>query len=154
YFIVENPLKFSFLLTVAVLLLTVAVLLLTVAVLLLTVAVLLLTVAVLLLTVAMVEVEPTDEAIYLIEINELVKDFLRQNVKGKLVNGWITGRAALNLETSTGIPIEVPENTPFDDIKQAKKEAIIKFFAKRPWILLPNRENPFPRIPTFKFKFE
>ncbi|KAI5550780.1 hypothetical protein TVAGG3_0203740 [Trichomonas vaginalis G3] len=99
-------------------------------------------VKVLLLSVAMVEVEPTDEAIYLIEINELVKDFLRQNVKGKLVNGWITGRAALNLETSTGIPIEVPEGTPFDDIKQAKKEAIIKFFAKRPWIQLPNRENP------------
>ena len=39
------------------------------------------------MSVAMVEVEPTDEAIYLIEINELVKDFLRQNVKGKLVNG-------------------------------------------------------------------
>ena len=94
----------------------------------------------------MVEVEPTDEAIYLIEINELVKDFLRQNVKGKLVNGWITGRAALTLEISTGIPIEVPEGTPFDDIKQAKKEAIIKFFAKRPWIQLPNRESPIPRI--------
>ncbi|KAI5512825.1 hypothetical protein TVAGG3_0755330, partial [Trichomonas vaginalis G3] len=85
-------------------------------------------------------------AIYLIEINELVKDFLRQNVKGKLVNGWIRGRAALNLETSTGIPIQIPDGRAFDDIKQAKKEAIIKFFAKRPWILLPNRENPFPRM--------
>ena len=92
------------------------------------------------------ELDPLDEAIYLIEINELVKDFLRQNVKGKLVSGWITGRAALNLETSTGIPIEVPDGTAYDDIKQAKKEAIIKFFAKRPWILLPNRESPIPRI--------
>ncbi|KAI5522657.1 hypothetical protein TVAGG3_0582240 [Trichomonas vaginalis G3] len=27
-----------------------------------------------------------------------------------------------------------------------KKEAIIKFFAKRPWIQLPNRESPIPRI--------
>ncbi|KAI5530353.1 hypothetical protein TVAGG3_0337060 [Trichomonas vaginalis G3] len=27
-----------------------------------------------------------------------------------------------------------------------KKEAIIKFSAKRPWILLPNRESPIPRI--------
>ena len=77
---------------------------------------------------------------------ECKKDFLKQNVKGKLVNGWITGRAALNLETSTGIPIQIPDGTAFDDIKQAKKEAIIKFFAKRPWILLPNRENPFPRM--------
>ena len=30
------------------------------------------------------ELDPLDEAIYLIEINELVKDFLRQNVKVKL----------------------------------------------------------------------
>ncbi|KAI5521724.1 hypothetical protein TVAGG3_0568120 [Trichomonas vaginalis G3] len=90
--------------------------------------------------------ERLDEAIYLIELNELVKDFLRQNVKSKLVNGWITGRAALTLEISTGIPIEVPEGTPFDDIKQAKKEALLKFFAKRPWIQLPNRESPIPRI--------
>ncbi|KAI5509756.1 hypothetical protein TVAGG3_0709000 [Trichomonas vaginalis G3] len=90
--------------------------------------------------------ERLDEAIYLIELNELVKDFLRQNVKGKLVNGWITGRAALTLEISTGIPNEVPEGTPFDDIKQAKKEALLKFFAKRPWIQLPNRGSPIPRI--------
>ncbi|KAI5498995.1 hypothetical protein TVAGG3_0836900, partial [Trichomonas vaginalis G3] len=87
-----------------------------------------------------------DEAIYLIEINELVKDFLRQNVKGKLVNGWITGRSTLQLETSTGIPIQIPDGTAYDGIKQAKKEALVKFFAKRPWIQLPNRESPIPRI--------
>ena len=91
-------------------------------------------------------IEPLDEAIYLIEINELVKDFLRQNVKGKLVNCWITGRAALNFETSTGIPIQIPDGTAYDGIKDAKREAIIKFFAKRPWIQLPNRESPIPRI--------
>ena len=91
-------------------------------------------------------IEPFDEAIYLIEINELVKDFLRQNVKDKLVNGWITERSTLQLETSTGIPIQIPENTPFDDIKDAKREALVKFLNKRPWILLPNRESPIPRI--------
>ncbi|KAI5509360.1 hypothetical protein TVAGG3_0702950 [Trichomonas vaginalis G3] len=90
--------------------------------------------------------ERLDEAIYLIELNELVKDFLRQNVKGKLVNGWLSGRGALKIEIETGIPIQIPENTPVDDIKEMKKEVIIKFFAKRPWIQLPNRENPFPRM--------
>ena len=94
----------------------------------------------------MVEVEPTDEAIYLIEINELVKDFLRQNVKGKLVNCWITGRAALNLETSTGIPIQIPDGTAYDGIKDAKREALVKFLNKRPWIKIPNKENPLPHM--------
>ncbi|KAI5483494.1 hypothetical protein TVAGG3_1062730 [Trichomonas vaginalis G3] len=90
--------------------------------------------------------ERLDEAIYLIELNELVKDFLRQNVKDKLVNGWITGRSTLQLETSTGIPIQIPDGTAYDGIKDAKREALVKFLNKRPWILLPNRENPFPRM--------
>ncbi|KAI5539365.1 hypothetical protein TVAGG3_0015070 [Trichomonas vaginalis G3] len=67
-------------------------------------------------------------------------------MKPKVKFTTISGRAALTLEISTGIPIQIPENTPFDGIKQAKKEALLKFFAKRPWILLPNRESPIPRI--------
>ncbi|KAI5553832.1 hypothetical protein TVAGG3_0248660 [Trichomonas vaginalis G3] len=90
--------------------------------------------------------EGFDEAVYLIEINNCVKDYLRKVMKPKVKFTTISGRAALNLEISTGIPIQIPENTPFDDIKQAKKEALLKFFAKRPWILLPNRESPIPRI--------
>ncbi|KAI5497924.1 hypothetical protein TVAGG3_0821480 [Trichomonas vaginalis G3] len=90
--------------------------------------------------------EGFDEAVYLIEINNCVKDYLRKVMKPKVKFTAISGRSTLQLETSTGIPIQIPENTPFDDIKQAKKEAIIKFFAKRPWILLPNRESPIPRI--------
>ena len=91
-------------------------------------------------------IEPLDEAIYLIEINEVVKQYLGKDKANKSLGCWLSGRGALKIEISTGIPIEVPEGTPFDDIKQAKKEAIIKFFAKRPWILLPNRESPIPRI--------
>ncbi|KAI5499481.1 hypothetical protein TVAGG3_0844240 [Trichomonas vaginalis G3] len=90
--------------------------------------------------------EGFDEAVYLIEINELVKQYLRKVMKPKVKFTTISGRSTLQLETSTGIPIEVPDGTAYDDIKQAKKEAIIKFFAKRPWILLPNRESPIPRI--------
>ncbi|KAI5539562.1 hypothetical protein TVAGG3_0019050 [Trichomonas vaginalis G3] len=90
--------------------------------------------------------EGFDEAVYLIEINDCVKDYLRKVMKPKVKFTTISGRAALNLETSTGIPIEVPDGTAYDGIKQAKKEAIIKFFAKRPWIQLPNRESPIPRI--------
>ncbi|KAI5513844.1 hypothetical protein TVAGG3_0771300 [Trichomonas vaginalis G3] len=90
--------------------------------------------------------EGFDEAIYLIEINDCVKDYLRKVMKPKVKFTSISGRSTLQLETSTGIPIEVPDGTAYDDIKQAKKEAIIKFFAKRPWILLPNRESPIPRI--------
>ncbi|KAI5534437.1 hypothetical protein TVAGG3_0397450 [Trichomonas vaginalis G3] len=90
--------------------------------------------------------EGFDEAVYLIEINDCVKDYLRKVMKPKVKFTTISGRAALNLETSTGIPIQIPENTPFDDIKQAKKEARVKFLNKRPWILLPNRESPIPRI--------
>ncbi|KAI5516012.1 hypothetical protein TVAGG3_0485520 [Trichomonas vaginalis G3] len=90
--------------------------------------------------------ERLDEAIYLIELNDCVKDFLRQNVKGKLVNGWITGRATLNLETSTGIPIQIPDGTAYNDIKDAKREALVKFLNKRPWIKIPNKENPLPHM--------
>ncbi|KAI5508918.1 hypothetical protein TVAGG3_0695970 [Trichomonas vaginalis G3] len=90
--------------------------------------------------------ERLDEAIYLIELNELVKDFLRQNVKGKLVNGWLSGRGALKIEIETGIPIQIPENTPVDDIKDAKREALVKFLNKRPWIKIPNKENPLPHM--------
>ncbi|KAI5551535.1 hypothetical protein TVAGG3_0215500 [Trichomonas vaginalis G3] len=91
-------------------------------------------------------IEPLDEAIYLIEINEVVKQYLGKDKANKSLGCWLSGRGALNLETSTGIPIQIPENTPFDDIKQAKKEARVKFLNKRPWILLPNRESPIPRI--------
>ncbi|KAI5551243.1 hypothetical protein TVAGG3_0211250 [Trichomonas vaginalis G3] len=90
--------------------------------------------------------ERLDEAIYLIELNDCVKDYLRKVMKPKVKFTTISGRSTLQLETSTGIPIQIPDGTAYDDIKQAKKEAIIKFFAKRPWILLPNRENPFPRM--------
>ncbi|KAI5512956.1 hypothetical protein TVAGG3_0757330 [Trichomonas vaginalis G3] len=90
--------------------------------------------------------ERLDEAIYLIELNDCVKDFLRQNVKGKLVNGWITGRAALNLEISTGIPIQIPDGTAYDGKKDAKREALVKFLNKRPWIKIPNKENPLPHM--------
>ncbi|KAI5542476.1 hypothetical protein TVAGG3_0070700 [Trichomonas vaginalis G3] len=90
--------------------------------------------------------EGFDEAVYLIEINELVKDYLRKVMKPKVKFTAISGRAALNLETSTGIPIQIPENTPFDDIKDAKREALVKFLNKRPWIKIPNRESPIPRI--------
>ncbi|EAX69687.1 hypothetical protein TVAG_555240 [Trichomonas vaginalis G3] len=67
-------------------------------------------------------------------------------MKPKVKFTAISGRSTLQLEISTGIPIQIPENTPFDDIKQAKKEALLKFFAKRPWIKIPNRESPIPRI--------
>ena len=90
--------------------------------------------------------EGFDKAIYLIEINNCVKDYLRKVMKPKVKFTAISGRAVLNLETSTGIPIQIPENTPFDGIKDAKREALVKFLNKRPWILLPNRENPFPRM--------
>ncbi|KAI5530860.1 hypothetical protein TVAGG3_0344310 [Trichomonas vaginalis G3] len=95
----------------------------------------------------MTDIDPADEAIYLIEINELVRNYLSHLKSNRTIAGWVSGRGALKIEIDTGIVLQIPENTPFDDIKQAKKEAIIKFFAKRPWILLPNRENPFPRIP-------
>ncbi|KAI5551831.1 hypothetical protein TVAGG3_0219720 [Trichomonas vaginalis G3] len=90
--------------------------------------------------------EGFDEAVYLIEINNCVKDYLRKVMKPKVKFTAISGRSTLQLEISTGIPIQIPENTPFDDIKQAKKEALLKFFAKRPWIKIPNRESPIPRI--------
>ncbi|KAI5544525.1 hypothetical protein TVAGG3_0103980 [Trichomonas vaginalis G3] len=90
--------------------------------------------------------ERLDEAIYLIEINDCVKDYMRKVMKPKVKFTTISGRSTLQLETSTGIPIQIPDGTAYDDIKQAKKEALLKFFAKRPWILLPNRENPFPRM--------
>ena len=67
-------------------------------------------------------------------------------MKPKVKFTTISGRAVLNLETSTGIPIQIPENTPFDDIKDAKREALVKFLNKRPWIKIPNRESPIPRI--------
>ena len=91
-------------------------------------------------------IEPLDEAIYLIEINEVVKQYLGKDKANKSLGFWLSGRGALNLETSTGIPIQIPDGTAYGNIKQAKKEALLKFFAKRPWILLPNRENPFPRM--------
>ncbi|KAI5497515.1 hypothetical protein TVAGG3_0815650 [Trichomonas vaginalis G3] len=90
--------------------------------------------------------EGFDEAVYLIEINELVKQYLRKVMKPKVKFTTISGRSTLQLETSTGIPIEVPDGTAYDDIKDAKREALLKFFAKRPWIQLPNRESPIPRI--------
>ncbi|KAI5503886.1 hypothetical protein TVAGG3_0620830 [Trichomonas vaginalis G3] len=91
-------------------------------------------------------IEPLDEAIYLIEINEVVKQYLGKDKANKSLGCWLSGRSTLQLETSTGIPIQIPENTPFDDIKQAKKEALLKFFAKRPWIKIPNKENPLPHM--------
>ncbi|KAI5484606.1 hypothetical protein TVAGG3_0913550 [Trichomonas vaginalis G3] len=71
---------------------------------------------------------------------------MRKVMKPKVKFTTISGRAALTLEISTGIPIQIPDGTAYDGIKQAKKEALLKFFAKRPWILLPNRESPIPRI--------
>ncbi|KAI5552108.1 hypothetical protein TVAGG3_0223300 [Trichomonas vaginalis G3] len=91
-------------------------------------------------------IEPLDEAIYLIEINEVVKQYLGKDKANKSLGFWLSGRGALKIEIETGIPIQIPENTPVDGIKEMKKEALLKFFAKRPWILLPNRENPFPRM--------
>ena len=67
-------------------------------------------------------------------------------MKPKVKFTTISGRAALTLEISTGIPIQIPDGTAYDGIKQAKKEALVKFLNKRPWILLPNRESPIPRI--------
>ena len=67
-------------------------------------------------------------------------------MKPKVKFTTISGRSTLQLEISTGIPIQIPENTPFDDIKDAKREALVKFLNKRPWILFPNRESPIPRI--------
>ncbi|KAI5542640.1 hypothetical protein TVAGG3_0072950, partial [Trichomonas vaginalis G3] len=90
--------------------------------------------------------EGFDEAIYLIEINEVVKQYLRRVMKPKVKFTAISGRAALNLETSTGIPIQIPEKTPFDDIKDAKRETLVKFLNKRPWIKIPNKENPLPHM--------
>ncbi|KAI5515363.1 hypothetical protein TVAGG3_0475390 [Trichomonas vaginalis G3] len=90
--------------------------------------------------------EGFDEAIYLIELNDCVKDYLRKVMKPKVKFTTISGRAVLNLETSTGIPIQIPENTPFDDIKDAKREALVKFLNKRPWIKIPNKENPLPHM--------
>ncbi|KAI5482039.1 hypothetical protein TVAGG3_1094140 [Trichomonas vaginalis G3] len=90
--------------------------------------------------------EGFDEAIYLIELNDCVKDYLRKVMKPKVKFTSISGRAALNLETSTGIPIQIPENTPVDDIKDAKREALVKFLNKRPWIKIPNKENPLPHM--------
>ncbi|KAI5499739.1 hypothetical protein TVAGG3_0847640 [Trichomonas vaginalis G3] len=90
--------------------------------------------------------ERLDEAIYLIELNDCVKDYLRKVMKPKVKFTTISGRSTLQLETSTGIPIQIPDGTAYDDIKQAKKEAIIKFFAKRPWIKIPNKENPLPHM--------
>ncbi|KAI5500319.1 hypothetical protein TVAGG3_0855550 [Trichomonas vaginalis G3] len=91
-------------------------------------------------------IEPLDEAIYLIEINEVVKQYLGKDKANKSLGFWLSGRAALNLETSTGIVLQIPENTSVDDIKEMKKESLLKFFAKHPWIQLPNRESPIPRI--------
>ncbi|KAI5483637.1 hypothetical protein TVAGG3_0900240 [Trichomonas vaginalis G3] len=90
--------------------------------------------------------ERLDEAIYLIELNDCVKDYLRKVMKPKVKFTTISGRSTLQLETSTGIPIQIPDGTAYDDIKDAKREALVKFLNKRPWILLPNRENPFPRM--------
>ncbi|KAI5495599.1 hypothetical protein TVAGG3_0788660 [Trichomonas vaginalis G3] len=94
----------------------------------------------------MTDIDPADEAIYLIEINELVRNYLSHLKSNKTIAGWVSGRSALKIEIDTGIPIQIPDGTAYDDIKQAKKEALLKFFAKRPWIQLPNRENPFPRM--------
>ncbi|KAI5500567.1 hypothetical protein TVAGG3_0859490 [Trichomonas vaginalis G3] len=91
-------------------------------------------------------IEPLDEAIYLIEINEVVKQYLGKDKANKSLGCWLSGRGALKIEIETEIPIQIPDGTAYDDIKQAKKEAIIKFFAKRPWILLPNKENPLPHM--------
>ncbi|KAI5499513.1 hypothetical protein TVAGG3_0844680 [Trichomonas vaginalis G3] len=90
--------------------------------------------------------EGFDEAIYLIELNDCVKDYLRKVMKPKVKFTSISGRAALNLETSTGIPIQIPDGTAYDDIKDAKREALVKFLNKRPWIKIPNKENPLPHI--------
>ena len=91
-------------------------------------------------------IEPLDEAIYLIEINEVVKQYLGKDKANKSLGFWLSGRGALKIEIETGIVLQIPENTPVDDIKEMKKEALLKFFAKRPWIQLPNRESPIPRI--------
>ncbi|KAI5505645.1 hypothetical protein TVAGG3_0648040 [Trichomonas vaginalis G3] len=94
----------------------------------------------------MTDIDPADEAIYLIEINEVVKQYLGKDKANKSLGFWLSGRGALKIEIETGIPIQIPEKTPVDDIKEMKKEALLKFFAKRPWIQLPNRENPTVRI--------
>ncbi|KAI5493448.1 hypothetical protein TVAGG3_0410380 [Trichomonas vaginalis G3] len=94
----------------------------------------------------MTDIDPADEAIYLIEINELVRNYLSHLKSNKTIAGWVSGRGALKIEIDTGIVLQIPENTPVDDIKEMKKETLLKFFAKRPWIQLPNRENPTVRI--------
>ncbi|KAI5516738.1 hypothetical protein TVAGG3_0496200 [Trichomonas vaginalis G3] len=89
--------------------------------------------------------EGFDEAIYLIEINEVVKQYLRRVMKPKVKFTTISGRSTLQLETSTGIPIQIPDGTAYD-IKDAKREALVKFLNKRPWIKIPNKENPLPHM--------
>ncbi|KAI5547330.1 hypothetical protein TVAGG3_0151900, partial [Trichomonas vaginalis G3] len=86
------------------------------------------------------------EAIYLIEINDCVKDYLRKVMKPKVKFTSISGRSTLQLETSTGIPIQIPDGTAYDGIKDAKREALVKFLNKRPWIKIPNKENPLPHM--------
>ena len=55
--------------------------------------------------------ERLDEAIYLIELNDCVKDYLRKVMKPKVKFTTISGRSTLQLETSTGIPIQIPDGT-------------------------------------------
>ncbi|KAI5495912.1 hypothetical protein TVAGG3_0792620, partial [Trichomonas vaginalis G3] len=74
--------------------------------------------------------ERLDEAIYLIEINDCLKDYLRKVMKPKVKFISISGRSTLQLETSTGIPIQIPVGTAYDDIKDAKREALVKFLNK------------------------
>ncbi|KAI5498955.1 hypothetical protein TVAGG3_0836410 [Trichomonas vaginalis G3] len=90
--------------------------------------------------------ERLDEAIYLIELNDCVKDYLRKVMKPKVKFTTISGRSTLQLETSTGIPIQIPDGTAYDGIKDAKREALVKFLNKRPWIKIPNKENPLPHM--------
>ena len=92
------------------------------------------------------ELDPLDEAIYLIEVNETVKEYLSKCKPSKSIGFWLSKNSVLKLEIETGVAIQVPEGTAFDDIKDVKKEALLTFFMKRPWILLPYRESPIPRI--------
>ena len=84
------------------------------------------------------------EAIYLIEVNESIKEFLRENMKSKLAYNNIAFKAICQIEIETGVSVQVPENiTTYNEVKTMKRDALFKFFKSRPWIPIPSRENPF-----------
>ncbi|KAI5522399.1 hypothetical protein TVAGG3_0578580, partial [Trichomonas vaginalis G3] len=89
--------------------------------------------------------EGFDEAIYLIEINDCVKDYLRKVMKPKVKFTSISGRSTLQLETSTGIQFKYQTDS-LRWHKGRKRETLVKFLNKRPWIKIPNKENPLPHM--------